>query len=285
MPPELSAAGKTDLIFVGTLISFLFVIGIVSGVAFWIRHCRHAEISWRQRMRFLCKVPLPSLPVLILIAGLFLVHGLVILAAVFFRDALEGEWGFVLQSAAFHWFIIFYVIAWHAKGQWSWYQYFGLRLKALSHNVSRGVIAYLIAMPVIFASGYIYQIVLIKFGYEPAQQPIMNFLTGDIPIWTRIYGVLLAILVAPAGEELLFRGLILPVVSRKLGVPMAIVAVSMLFAAMHLFIPALVPLFFVSLACSYAYVYTGSLSTPIALHSMFNSVNLAFFFILHDILV
>lgn len=285
MPENLPAESQTELVVAGSVIATLLFVGIVLGTIFLIRQSRPDSISWRSRMSFLTRIPLPASPVMFLIGGLLLVFALLVLVVSSFQGLATGKWAFLLQSLSFHWFIIIFIAIWKVKGSWSWSEIFGFRPRGLPGNLWRGVLAYLMAMPIIFAVGYIYQMILIHFGYEPTQQPIMKYLAGDIPAWTRIYGVVLAILIAPVAEELLFRGLLLPLIARKLGVLGAVLGVSFIFAAMHLFIPALVPLFFISIAFSLAYVYTGSLATPIAFHSIFNTVNLAFFIALHDTLV
>lgn len=284
MPVDLPPEARHRLFIVGTVIVGLFLSGIAAGVAFLVRQSREDSLSWRKRTAFLVRLPLSATPVVGIIAGLILLHVLLGLAGLMTGGIVSRERAFFLQSLTFHWFVILFVLAWKCRQHWSWSDIFGFRLRGLAGNMGKGVVAYLIAMPIIFLSGYLYQVVLIRLGYEPAQQPIMNFLAGDISLFARIYGIVLAVIVAPVAEEILFRGLLLPVISRRLGVFPGIVLVGFVFAALHLFIPAIVPLFFVSLACSFAYIYTGSLSTPIAFHSLFNTVNLAFFVALYDIM-
>jgi membrane protease YdiL (CAAX protease family) len=85
----------------------------------------------------------------------------------------------------------------------------------------------------------------------------------------------MGIVAAPVAEELVFRGVALPVLARRLGVVAAAVLVSLVFAAVHFHPEAVVPLFLVSLCCCAAYAATGRLLVPMVVHGLFNGVNLA----------
>lgn len=268
---------------VGGLIALLMLLGLGVAIIFLIRHLRSDALPWRERMKFLSDIPISSTPLLVLVAVLMFMYTLSAAATIFYGSLAAGEIGFVIQSIAFHWMIIAFIVVWKLRSDVSWRQLFGFGRKGFTYQASRGVLAYLMSFPVIIVSGFLYQLILIHLGYEPTQQPIMNFLAGDLSAWVRIYGLVLAVLIAPFAEEFLFRGLLLPVLARRLGAVSAAIAVSLIFAGMHLFIPALVPLFFVSLACSFAYIYTGSLTTAIVFHSIFNTVNLALFSMLHGL--
>jgi len=271
-----------QFLLVGGVVSLLMLAGLITAIVFFWRHARAQSLSWSQRIEFLRRVPVSPVALMMLIAILFLLYAVMALAVIAMGQGGASEWGFALQTLAFHWAVIIFVIVWKLRSGWSWRGMFGFGMRGFTYQASRGLLAYLIVFPLIILSALVYQWILIWLGYQPVQQPIMDFLSGDISVFTRVYGLLLAVLIAPVAEELLFRGLLLPVLARRLGVVAGVLGVSLIFAGMHLFIPALVPLFFVSVACCLAYVYTGSLTTAIVFHSIFNSVNLALFTVLHE---
>lgn len=81
------------------------------------------------------------------------------------------------------------------------------------------------------------------------------------------------ILLAPAAEEMLFRGILYPWIKR-VGFPrLALGLTSLLFAAMHLNLATFVPLFVLSIALSLIYEKTGNLLAPITTHALFNAAN------------
>ena len=91
----------------------------------------------------------------------------------------------------------------------------------------------------------------------------------------QVYLFAVAIVVAPIAEELLFRGIAFPWMTKRVGVRPAMFLVSLLFAAIHMHVGSLVPLFVISIAFCLAYAYSGSLFVPIIMHSLFNAVNLS----------
>ncbi len=138
-----------------------------------------------------------------------------------------------------------------------------------------GSLFYLAMLPILVFSSIIYQGILSANGYPPSLQEVALLLTGNQPLWVRLYMVFLAVILAPAFEECLFRGIALPLLARRLGVGPAILASSAIFALIHVHLPSFIPLCVVASAFSLAYLYTRSLWVPIVMHSLFNGVNVA----------
>ena len=90
----------------------------------------------------------------------------------------------------------------------------------------------------------------------------------------RIVFLAVALIGAPLMEELLFRGLLLPAAVRALGLRQGLYAVALLFSVVHLHVPNLVPLFVLGLALGAGYLASGNLWVPIAMHAVFNGINL-----------
>jgi membrane protease YdiL (CAAX protease family) len=75
---------------------------------------------------------------------------------------------------------------------------------------------------------------------------------------------------APAFEELLFRGFLLPVLARSQRMAVALVLSALLFGAIHLQPTGLPTLSALGLAMGLAMRHTGSLRTPILVHACWN---------------
>jgi membrane protease YdiL (CAAX protease family) len=85
--------------------------------------------------------------------------------------------------------------------------------------------------------------------------------------------MLLGCIVAPAAEEIIFRGYLYGVLKRCAGlVPAAIVSAAV-FAAMHVSLSSLPALFLLALCFTVAYEATGSLLVNILMHAFFNLLN------------
>ena len=98
-----------------------------------------------------------------------------------------------------------------------------------------------------------------------------------LPAFWRAMVIPAAVLLAPLGEEVFFRGLLQSMFRRYLRRPwVAIVLTSILFSAIHYpIIQSLPALFALSLAIGYNYERTGRLYSPIVIHMLFNLVNIA----------
>ncbi len=83
-----------------------------------------------------------------------------------------------------------------------------------------------------------------------------------------------AVVMAPIGEEIFFRGMMQSMLRRYLRRPwLAIVIASVMFASVHFPVPESLPaLFALAIALGYSYERTGRLYAPIMIHALFNTV-------------
>lgn len=151
------------------------------------------------------------------------------------------------------------------------------------YSIGSGILLYLASVPLVIASAAIHSIALRAAGYPIEPQAVVTLLSGnELPAWCVAYVLVLAIGVAPVFEEMLFRGILLPVVLKAARPLLAVVFVSFAFAIAHFHLPALAPLFVIAFMMAAGYVWTGSLLVPITIHAMFNGVNIALLYLLRD---
>jgi membrane protease YdiL (CAAX protease family) len=89
-----------------------------------------------------------------------------------------------------------------------------------------------------------------------------------------------AVVIAPFAEEVFFRGILLPAVSRATGVRTALALQAVLFGLIHVqgawsTWPLAIPLAVLGWCAGFVYLRTGSLAVPVLLHATFNALNLA----------
>ncbi len=89
-----------------------------------------------------------------------------------------------------------------------------------------------------------------------------------------------AAIAAPIFEEILFRGFLLPSLTRYLPVWGSILISSFLFAAAHLSLAEILPLFSLGIVLGVVYTRSRNLLAPMVLHSLWNSGTLLSLFIL-----
>jgi len=128
-----------------------------------------------------------------------------------------------------------------------------------------------VSMWVIFgllaASGYMEWIQAI--GGDPVQDTVKLLQTTRDPAILALMAVA-AVLVAPVCEEVIFRGYLYPAAKKFAGTWVAAGSTSLLFAAAHGNLGALLPLFIFGLVLVAIYEKTRSIWAPIAVHLCFN---------------
>jgi len=108
---------------------------------------------------------------------------------------------------------------------------------------------------------------------KPEEQEAVQALRIATSWFHRILLAVVTIVLAPAAEELLFRGICYPWIKR-LGFPrLSMWLTSILFAAMHMNLATFVPLFVLSIGLIFMYEKTGNLLAPITTHALFNAAN------------
>ncbi len=138
-----------------------------------------------------------------------------------------------------------------------------------------GLALYLAVWPIVYGGKYIGAELGRLLGRPPAVNPaaeifLLTDSTRDVLIVAAI-----AVLAAPAIEEIFFRGFAYPALRSRFGAWPAMAASAALFAAVHPTIYDMPPIFFLGVALAYAYERTGSLAAPLALHFANNLVAVA----------
>jgi uncharacterized protein len=142
----------------------------------------------------------------------------------------------------------------------------GVRLDRLGRDVSLGL---MVGLAVLIASALV-QLALQGLGVRQTQLADLQCIRG-FPLWGFFAVLFAGGVLAPVAEELFFRGYVFRSYLRVRGPLTAYVATSLLFASLHLNLPALVPILFLSLIFCWAYQRTGSIVPSIVGHSVNNS--------------
>ncbi len=165
---------------------------------------------------------------------------------------------------------IFILMLRHGCG---WREAFGNKTPRPKSGIRLAVLFYLGMWPVQFAVIPLYHAILRWLGVTVDWQATLIMIKKPESPGMLAVLLLMALVMAPITEELLFRGILLPVLRRRLGIWTAVIFSSLLFAFFHQHIPSTAGLFIVSVACSLVTIYSGSVLPAIWLHALFNTVS------------
>jgi len=267
LPPEMAAAGLFFLL--------LICIGIAADVGLvlhWIRRpVRLPELADQLASR-----ALPPQLALIFFGTVIGFYLLVSWLYIFiFPDGEIGPHTVIFQTLLFHLPVLSLLgLLFHRAGIQG-RELFGLHWKKAPALLGLSVIFYLAALPLLWFYSALYQIMLHQFGCDFYMQDVAQILMAPAPWTVRTLLFFIAIIVAPVFEEVVFRGVLLPVMVRRAGFWPGIMLVSIIFGGMHLHLPSFLPLFLLSVMFSLAYARTQSLLVPISMHALFNGVTVA----------
>jgi membrane protease YdiL (CAAX protease family) len=136
-----------------------------------------------------------------------------------------------------------------------------------------GLVLLIAAYPLIILADLLMQS-LLGGGAGSSKQGIVDLFTGSETIGQRVLIIFLAVVVAPAAEEFIFRFFLYGIFKRYFGWFLALLLNALLFALVHMHLPSFVALFVLGGCLTVAYEWSGSLLVPMTMHAVFNAIML-----------
>jgi len=130
------------------------------------------------------------------------------------------------------------------------------------------------ALPVILLVGLAASVVLRALGIPVEEQDVVGVFARTDSAAALAGMLVLAVVIAPVTEELVFRAGLFRMLAGRIGRWPAITVSSALFAALHLSWAGFVPLFCLGVIFCFAYARTGNIAVPIIAHGLFNLNNI-----------
>ncbi len=119
-----------------------------------------------------------------------------------------------------------------------------------------------------------------RFPIVPKEQQAVLTLRIAVSWVDRATLGVVTILLVPAAEEVLFRGILYPWIKQS-GFPrLALWGTSLLFAAIHANLATFLPLFVLAIALALLYEKTNNLLAPITAHASFNALNFVILYLI-----
>jgi membrane protease YdiL (CAAX protease family) len=277
--PAARGAGRVLLTVVG--VSVLPVVLVLVGVVLLLRSL------WRQ-LRGLAPTPPPLRgPPLSAVDGTLLIAGgFVVLGEVVMPELLQPPLTAAVQALnlspslaqgvqvlllylglmAAPLLILVWMLPNSAQHEGGWLQWHG---QPLTSAIGAALVAVLRILPLVALSGWLVERI---WGDAGGSNPLLDLvLTSPDPWALACFGVT-AIVLAPLFEEILFRGVLLPVAGRHLGGVQAVVVSAAVFAAAHLSLGELVPLFVLALGLGWLRWSSGRLVPCVLMHALWNAM-------------
>lgn len=157
----------------------------------------------------------------------------------------------------------------HSTG---WSEGFGLNLhpgQSLMIGIGVGI---LVLYPVLLLNDLCFHL-FDKLTLHPQEQPTVEILRHADTLLGRVAAGIATVLIAPVGEEIIFRGVLYPWAKRKFSQQAALWGTAILFGAIHANLSSFLPLTLLAVVLVGLYEYTGNLLAPIAVHLVFNGAN------------
>ena len=160
----------------------------------------------------------------------------------------------------------------------------GLSASKLADGVVIAVAAMFVVMPLMFMMSIVLELIYKAIDYEHPTEHQMLKAMKDAPAYARWLLTIGACVLAPAFEELFFRGHIQTIVARFVRDVrdlsgsrwIAVIFTSLIFAIVHE--PWTWPvIFLLAMILGYAYERTGNLWVPIFIHALFNTIQTLIF--------
>ena len=138
------------------------------------------------------------------------------------------------------------------------------------HPALSGIAAFLVSLPVLTVVSIAWQFLLGLFGIEAEKQDLIDiFATTKSPALLA-FMILLATVIAPITEELLFRWGMFRYARTRIPRWLALLLPACLFGALHANLASFAPLVALGVIFSLAYERTGRIGTTIIAHGLFN---------------
>jgi len=153
-----------------------------------------------------------------------------------------------------------------------WFEGFGLNLypgQSLLIGIGVGI---LVLYPILRLNELCFEL-FDKLTLHPQEQQTVEILRHADTLLGRAASGIATVLIAPIGEEIIFRGILYPWAKRRFSQQVALWGTAIFFGVIHANLSSFLPLTLLAVILVGLYEYTGNLLAPIAVHFVFNGAN------------
>ncbi len=143
------------------------------------------------------------------------------------------------------------------------------KIKPIKEGILKSISGWLMIMPLVLFIGWLMNEII---GDQGGSNPLLELvLSGDefVPLFLLL---ITTVFIAPIFEELVFRGILLPVLVSKVGKISGVLLSALIFALAHLSVGELPPLFVLGIGLGLMRLSSGRLFPCALMHSLWNGV-------------
>jgi len=174
-------------------------------------------------------------------------------------------------------FIVYYQIK-SINGEFSFKKdYFQINFLPLNDAIIQGIKGWLTIVPFVLLISLIMNILI---DNQNGSNPLLEIVLNNNNYFSFILLFITTTLLAPLFEEIIFRGILLPILSRDFGVILGIIVSAFIFALAHLSLGEMPPLFVLGIGLGITRIASGSLLSSVIMHSLWNGLTFLNLFLL-----
>ncbi len=174
-------------------------------------------------------------------------------------------------------FIVFYQIK-SLYGEFSLKKdYFQFNFLPIKDATIEGIKGWLTIVPFVLLVSLIMNSVI---DNQNGSNPLLEIVLNNKNYLSFIFLFVTTTLLAPLFEEIIFRGILLPTLSRDFGIILGIIVSAFIFALAHLSVGEMPPLFVLGIGLGITRIASGSLLSSVIMHSLWNGLTFLNLFLL-----
>ena len=155
--------------------------------------------------------------------------------------------------------------------------YFQFNYSPIKDAISQGFRGLLMTIPFVLLVSLIMNLFI---DNQNGSNPLLEIVLNNNNYFSFILLFITTTFLAPLFEELIFRGVLLPILSREFGIILGIAVSAFIFALAHLSISEIPPLFILGIGLGITRLISGRLVSSVIMHSLWNGLTFLNLFLL-----
>ena len=155
--------------------------------------------------------------------------------------------------------------------------YFQFNFSPLKVAIFQGLKGWLMIIPFVLLVSLIMNLLIEN---QNGSNPLLEIVLNNRNHFSFLLLFITTTVFAPLFEEIIFRGVLLPILSRDFGILLGITISSFIFALAHLSVSEIPPLFVLGLGLGFTRLISGRLISSVVMHSLWNGLTFFNLFLL-----